>query len=225
MRLSTGMRDQLASAERTCGGTRETRSAARELARSARHLCGGARETEGRWDLRGHEGGFAGAVGGAFLAASVALAAGCGSGGGGDHLDASTLPHALQAHVIRAVDGDTALVRVDGRAEYVRYIGIDTPETVKPGTPVQCGGPAASAYDHHVVDGRTVRLVFDRERQDAYGRLLAYVYAGRRLVNAELVRRGYARPFPYPPNTAHAALFARLADLAGRRGRGLWGRC
>jgi micrococcal nuclease len=157
------------------------------------------------------------------LAGSLASAGGCGSGGGG--FDAGSLPHTLRAHVIRAVDGDTALVRVDGRAEYVRYIGVDTPETVKPGTPVQCGGPRASAYDHGVVDGRTVRLVFDREREDAYGRLLAYVHVGGRFVNADLVRRGLARPYRYPPNTAHAALFAKLADRAGRRGRGLWSRC
>lgn len=159
------------------------------------------------------------------LAACAALTS-CGSGSGPHgQLDASTLPHTLRARVIRAVDGDTALVRVEGHAEYVRYIGVDTPETVKPGVPVQCGGPRASAYDHRVVDGRTVRLVFDRERRDDYGRLLAYVHTRGRFVNAELVRHGLARPLPYAPNTAHAALFARLADRAGRRGRGLWGRC
>src|SRR5204862_5358171 len=99
------------------------------------------------------------------------------------------------------------------------------PETVKPGTPVQCYGPRAHAYDQRLVGGRTVRLKFDRERRDAYGRLLAYVYAGQRFVNAALVRDGYARPLPIPPNTQHAALFARLAKQAARRGRGLWDRC
>ena len=131
----------------------------------------------------------------------------------------------VTAHVIRAVDGDTALVRLDGATEYVRYIGIDTPETVKPGTPVQCGGPAASRFDHRLVDGHDVRLVFDRERRDDYGRLLAYVYAGGRFVNAALVRGGYARPYPFEPNTAHAAQLARLARRAGRLGRGLWADC
>ena len=163
--------------------------------------------------------------------APIALAAcaslmGCGNGSGDDaHLDASALPRTLRAGVIRAVDGDTALVRIDGHAEYVRYIGVDTPETVKPGVPVQCGGPRASAYDHRTVDGHTVRLTFDRERRDDYGRLLAYVHARGRFVNADLVRRGLARPLPYPPNTSHAGLFARLAHRAGRLGRGLWGRC
>jgi micrococcal nuclease len=156
----------------------------------------------------------------AFLAASLAA---CGSGDGSG--DADALPNHLRVRVIRAVDGDTALVRRDGRTEYVRYIGVDTPETVKPDTPVQCFGPRASAFDHRLVDGRTVRLDFDREREDAYGRLLAYVHAGGRFVNAALVRGGYARTLSIAPNTAHAALFARLAERAARRGRGLWGRC
>ena len=155
---------------------------------------------------------------------ALAALAGCGSGGGSG-LDADALPHTVHAKVIRVVDGDTSLVRLRGEATYVRYIGVDTPETVKPGTPVQCYGPRAHAYDQRVVGGRTVRLVFDRERRDVYGRLLAYVYSGRRFVNADLVRGGYARTLAIPPNTAHAAQFARLAERAARRGRGLWGRC
>jgi micrococcal nuclease len=150
--------------------------------------------------------------------------AGCGSGGDSG-LDPTALPRAIHAQVIRVVDGDTSLMRVRGETTYVRYIGVDTPETVKPGTPVQCYGPRAHAYDHRLVAGRTVRLAFDREREDVYGRLLAYVYAGRRFVNAALVRGGYARTLTIPPNTAHAALFARLARQAARRGQGLWGRC
>jgi micrococcal nuclease len=157
------------------------------------------------------------------LLAFTALA-GCGSGDGSG-LDPAELPRTVRAHVVRAVDGDTALVRLRGDTEYVRYIGVDTPETVKPGTPVQCYGPRAHDYDQRLVAGRTVRLVFDREREDVYGRLLAYVYAGRRFVNAALVRGGYARTLTIPPNTAHADLFARLAQRAARHGRGLWGRC
>ena len=96
--------------------------------------------------------------------------------------------------MIRAVDGDTIVVRIDGRDEYVRYIGVDTPETVKPDTPVQCYGLAGERLQPPtLVEGETVRLVFDSERRDVYGRLLAYVYLGDDFVNAELVRRGYAR--------------------------------
>jgi micrococcal nuclease len=70
-----------------------------------------------------------------------------------------------------------------------------------------------------------VSLRFDRELRDSYGRLLAYVFVGRRMVNAVLVRRGYARTLAIAPNTAHEAHFARLEMRAGRAGRGLWGRC
>jgi micrococcal nuclease len=90
---------------------------------------------------------------------------------------------------------------------------------------VQCFGPQASTENHKLVDGRRVRLVFDAERRDVYGRLLAYVYTADGFVNAELVRGGYARTLTIPPNTAHAGLFHRLARNAGSAGRGLWGVC
>jgi micrococcal nuclease len=129
--------------------------------------------------------------------------------------------------VVRVVDGDTIRVRLGGTEERVRYIGVDTPETVKPGTPVQCFGKAASAFNARLVRTRTVRLVFDAERRDRYGRLLAYVYRepDGLFVNAELVRRGYAQPLTIPPNVAHASEFRRLARSARRGGRGLWAAC
>jgi micrococcal nuclease len=131
----------------------------------------------------------------------------------------------VRAKVVRVVDGDTIVASVDGEDEYVRYIGVDTPETVKPDTPVQCFGPRASDENHRLVEGRTVRLTFDREARDDYGRLLAYVHAGGRFVNAELVRGGYARTLEIAPNTSHAAELQRLAAMAARAGRGLWGAC
>ncbi|HET6831199.1 MAG TPA: thermonuclease family protein [Solirubrobacterales bacterium] len=127
--------------------------------------------------------------------------------------------------VLRVVDGDTIEVGIDGDPEDVRYIGVDTPETVKPGEPVQCFGPQASAFNHHLVEGETVRLVFDRELRDVYGRLLAYVYVGDRFVNAALVRGGYARTLEIPPNTARAEQLGTLEQRAGERGAGLWGAC
>jgi micrococcal nuclease len=127
--------------------------------------------------------------------------------------------------VIRAVDGDTIEVSIDGRREDVRYIGVDTPETVKPDTPVQCFGPKAHHFDGRLVTHRRVRLDFDAERRDIYGRLLAYVHLGRRFVNAELVRRGLARTLTIPPNDRFARRFKRLEMAAARSGRGLWGSC
>jgi micrococcal nuclease len=134
---------------------------------------------------------------------------------------------ASAGRVVRVVDGDTIHVRVDGREETVRYIGVDTPESVKPGTPVQCFAKKASAFNHRLVDGEKVRLVRDAEARDRYGRLLAYVYRARdnRFVNATLVRRGYAVPLTIPPNVAHAEQFRDLASAARRAGRGLWSSC
>lgn len=134
-------------------------------------------------------------------------------------------PASATALVTRVVDGDTIEARIDGRLEDVRYIGVDTPETVKPGTPVQCFGPRASAFNHRLVEGRQVRLVFGVERRDVYGRLLAYVYLDRRLVNATLVRRGLARSLTIPPNDRLAPLFRHLELRAAKGGRGLWGAC
>jgi len=144
--------------------------------------------------------------------------------------------------VVRAVDGDTLEVRLDGEAgtEDVRLIGVDTPETVKPGAPVQCFGPQASAFQHRVAEGRRVRLVVGAEPRDVYERLLAYVYLpvaarvsdnpGRpaqreRFLNAELLRRGLARTLSIPPNIRFAERFEALERSAARAGRGLWGRC
>jgi micrococcal nuclease len=139
----------------------------------------------------------------------------------GDRGSAST----ASAYVARVVDGDTIEARIADRLEDVRYIGVDTPETVKPDTPVQCFGPQASAFNHRLVEHRRVRLVFGAERRDVYGRLLAYVYLGRRFVNADLVRRGLARSLTIPPNDRFAPLFRRLELGAARAGRGLWGAC
>ena len=132
--------------------------------------------------------------------AAYTATAGDGSGGSPDRDGARV------GRVVRVVDGDTIHVQVGGARETVRYIGVDTPESVKPGTPVQCFAKRASAFNRRFVDGEQVRLVLDAEPRDRYGRLLAYVYRTRdgRFVNAALVRRGYAQPLTIPPNVAHA---------------------
>lgn len=134
-------------------------------------------------------------------------------------------PAAVDAEVIRVVDGDTLEARIGAEVEDVRLIGIDTPETVDPDAPVQCFGPRASRFTHRLLEGRRVRLVLGVERRDVYGRLLAYAYIGHRFANAALVRYGLARSLAIPPNTRYRALFERLELKAARAGRGLWGRC
>jgi micrococcal nuclease len=107
-------------------------------------------------------------------------------------------PHPTQAdvasaplvHVKRVVDGDTLLL---DSGERVRLIGIDTPESVQPDTPPEPFGHQASEFTQQLVEGRHVRLEFDRHREDQFGRTLAYVYLDKLLVNEEIVRQGFSR--------------------------------
>src|SRR3712207_5189124 len=92
-----------------------------------------------------------------LLVAPLLACAGCTAGGGGGD--------PASGRVTRVVDGDTIHVLVGGRDESVRYIGVDTPESVRPGTPVECFAKAASAANRELVDGRRVRLSFDAERR------------------------------------------------------------
>lgn len=135
------------------------------------------------------------------------------------------VPDSTTVEVTRVVDGDTIEVDYQGHSEDVRYIGVDTPESVKPDTPVQCYALAASHFNERLVEGEEVRLDFDAEPRDVYGRLLAYVHLNNTFVNAELVSRGYARTLTIPPNDRFAALFDRLEQAAADAGRGLWGEC
>jgi len=134
-------------------------------------------------------------------------------------------PAVATALVTRVVDGDTVEARIGGDVEDVRLIGVDTPETVKPGTPVQCFGPRASHFSKARLSGERVRLVFGVERRDVYGRLLAYLYLDGNLYNGVLLRRGLARTLTIPPNDRFAPRFERIQLAAARAGRGLWGAC
>jgi micrococcal nuclease len=155
----------------------------------------------------------------AFVAAGVAIWRPPAPGGGD--------PGGVDGMVTRVVDGDTIHVAVGGQDETVRYIGVDTPESVKPGTPVQCFAKAASAANERLVEGRRVRLAYDAEHRDRYGRLLAYVYRADddAFVNARLVEDGYARTLTIPPNVRFADRFASLARAAREHRRGLWRAC
>lgn len=134
----------------------------------------------------------------------------------------------LVGAVVRVVDGDTVWVRLAGGVEKVRYIGIDAPETSHPTRGEEPGGRAATLVNSRLVGDRTVRLEPDVQRRDRYGRLLAYVWVaapdgGELMVNAELVRLGYAAVLTVPPNVRHAELFRKLAIEAREHRRGLWG--
>jgi len=129
--------------------------------------------------------------------------------------------------VVRTVDGDTVWVQLGSRIEKVRYIGIDTPEVHHPTRGEEPGGRAATEINRSLVGDRPVRLEPDVQLRDRYGRLLAYVWVTRPdgaelMVNAELVRLGYAQVLTVPPNVRHAELFRKLAAEAREQRRGLW---
>jgi micrococcal nuclease len=127
------------------------------------------------------------------------------------------------ANVTRVIDGDTIEVALDNEILAVRLIGIDTPETVHPTKPVECYGPAASRFTSGVLQGRPVRLEFDVERIDRYGRTLAYVWLGDDLFNETLVARGFAQVTTYPPNVKYVDRFLAAQRDARSHERGLWG--
>lgn len=128
------------------------------------------------------------------------------------------------ATVVNVVDGDTIDVEIDGEQYRVRYIGVNTPETVDPRRPVECFGEEASAQNKKLVAGKTVGLLKDVSETDQYGRLLRYVWlTPKDMVNAMLVKDGYAESTAYPPDVAYQDLFDSLEEEARNAGRGLWG--
>lgn len=163
---------------------------------------------------------------GALVVVACVGLAGCGAGAVVDAgAPAAGLPAGPDLVVRRVIDGDTIVV---GDGLTVRLIGVDTPETRHPTKPVQCYGPEASKETAALLPrGTRVRLVYDAERGDRYGRTLAYVVRVRDglFVNAALLRDGFGVPLVIPPNVAHAGDFAALADQARAAHRGLWGAC
>lgn len=127
-----------------------------------------------------------------------------------------------QATVVRVVDGDTIEVFIGTTRHKVRYIGMNTPETVDPRRPIQCFGQEASNKNKQLVSGKVVEMEKDVSETDRYGRLLRYVYVDGIMVNAELVRLGYANATSYPPDVKYHDIFRRLEREARDAGRGLW---
>jgi micrococcal nuclease len=127
----------------------------------------------------------------------------------------------LAGTVVAVVDGDSIHVRVEGRIEKIRYIGVNTPEVRHPTKGEEPGGREAAAVNRRLVEGKQVRLELDVQRRDQYGRLLAYVWVDDLMVNAELVRQGYAQVMTVPPNVRYQALFLKLQGEARAARRGL----
>jgi micrococcal nuclease len=139
-------------------------------------------------------------------------------------LDAAVSSRGLEGIVVRVVDGDTIHVRIGDRLEKVRYIGVNTPEIRHPRKGEEPGGREAARVNRELTDGKRVRLELDVQERDRYGRVLAYVWVGDTMVNAELVRLGYAQVMTVPPNVRYKDLFLDLQRAARETGRGLWRR-
>lgn len=148
--------------------------------------------------------------------------------GSSDSLGMTETATTTNAFVVRAVDGDTLDVKLDGdeREIKVRLLGVDTPETVDPRKPVQCFGKEASAFTKSLTEGMRVRLDADPQADevDKYGRLLRNVILGDgRDLNALLVGEGYAYAYlSFPLNPSRKAELKRLQAEAEGAERGLW---
>lgn len=142
--------------------------------------------------------------------------------------DADFIEHPRQsrdsglARVVRVIDGDT--IEIEG-GEKVRYIGIDTPETVDPRKSVQCFGLEASNKNKELIGGKMVRLEKDITDRDKYNRILRYVWVGGVFVNLELIKQGFAYSYSYPPDVKYQDQFIKAQQEAREAERGLWSVC
>lgn len=121
--------------------------------------------------------------------------------------------------VVDVVDGDT--IKIEG-GEIVRYIGMDTPETVDPRKPLECFGKEASVKNMELVQGKIVELEKDVSERDRYGRLLRYIWIGDEMVNEALVREGFAKVSTYPPDVKYVDRFLAAERVAREEKKGLW---
>ncbi len=135
--------------------------------------------------------------------------------------------------VARVVDGDTAVVKVGGQERRVRFLGVDTPETVHPNKPVQFYGKEASNFTKKSLNGKRVWLEYDANPQDRYNRHLAYVWLNKpvrtdetsireNMFNARLLLGGYAKVMIIKPNKRYEKLFRKFEGEAKQAKAGLW---
>lgn len=166
------------------------------------------------------------------MTAGATLAIGCGACAGASPAASSAPlrpPATETARIAYVVDGDTLRVRLAGKLTYVRLVGIDSPEDVRPGSPVECGAEAAAASMRRLApEGATVLLRADSvaDTHDRYGRLLAHAFiAGRQLEVAQL-RRGWAEVYRFEGQRFDGLDRFERAQRAARRGpRGVWSAC
>ncbi len=188
----------------------------------ARHITtprmpGGVRTLRRTWFSGATRGPANVLAGGMMLCGALFLAAAC--AGAGDDEDGRCGPS--RAVVERVIDGDT--VELVG-GERVRYLLIDTPEIS--GDEPECWGLEATQANRDLVEGVEVALSYDVECRDVYGRLLAYVRVGDRVINEVMLERGHACVLHIPPNGEdYVASYENLQTVAEATSKGLWGSC
>jgi len=136
-------------------------------------------------------------------------------------MNPDSLSDGLVAEVVYVVDGDTAVVSVDGKMMKVRLIGVDTPETVHPFKPVEYYGKQASDFLKDLLTGQRITLNFDQTKIDKYGRVLAYVNLGDLFVNAEIIKQGYGYAYTRFP-FKYLEEFVAYEEAAKEAGLGIW---
>lgn len=164
-----------------------------------------------RWGLPSPGAGRSAAVGDRPMQAVLGALAGT------EHASTATSPG--EGVVARVIDGDTILLKSGHR---VTYIGVDTPEIVHPRKPVEPLGRRAYQLNRELVEGKRIKLDFDKRDRDRYNRVLAYVFSGDVFVNAELVRSGLARLTSRTPGAKYALQLAEAEREARQENRGLW---
>ncbi|MBI3485701.1 thermonuclease family protein [Candidatus Daviesbacteria bacterium] len=142
----------------------------------------------------------------------------------------ANLANLEQVKVTRVIDGDTIEVEINGELKKLRYIGVNTPETVDPRRPVQCFGKEASAENKRLLEEKSVYLEKDISETDKYGRLLRYVYLPLSdgsvvFINDYLVRQGFAYASTFPPDVKYQDKFLVSQKEASDNLRGLWLKC
>lgn len=143
--------------------------------------------------------------------------------GSGNESDLQKPEATNTATIVRVVDGDTVLVNTGGEEVKVRLIGVNTPETVDPNSPVEAYGKEASDFTKaRLTEGLSVELEYDVQQLDQYGRHLAYLWVDGEMFNATLVREGYAQVATYPPNVRYQEVFINEEANAREENKGLW---
>ena len=125
--------------------------------------------------------------------------------------------------VIRVIDGDTIVIKKGKKKVKVRLLGIDTPESVHPDHKENIKyGNKAKRFTQKKLNNKKVRLEYDKERKDKYGRTLAYIYIGKKMFNKMLLRAGHAKVKFYPPNTKYLDSFEKAESEAIEADKGIW---